>query len=203
MQACGAARNARTLQSGGLMKIACCAALIVAFGFVSAPGAATCESIASLDLPNTEVTLAAQIATGAFTAPDQEANDRGICAALPAFCRVTATLTPSPDSDIRVEVWLPAAGWNGKYRAVGNGAWRGSISYGAMANALRRGYATSSTDTGHVGRQGNPAPADGFATFLSAMRARGLTDEEIVTMSRVNAVPADRACGRIALLKQE
>jgi hypothetical protein len=26
---------------------------------------------------------------------------------LPAFCRVAATLTPSTDSDIRIEVWMP------------------------------------------------------------------------------------------------
>ena len=70
---------------------------------------------------------------------------------LPAFCRVAATLTPSSDSDIKIEVWLPAANWNGKFQAVGNGAWNGAIGYAAMADALRRGYATSSTDTGHVG----------------------------------------------------
>src|SRR5438093_128410 len=32
-------------------------------------------------------------------------------AALPSFCRVSATLTPSSDSDIKIEVWLPASGW--------------------------------------------------------------------------------------------
>ena len=32
---------------------------------------------------------------------------------LPAFCRVTATLKPTPDSDIKIEVWMPQAGWNG------------------------------------------------------------------------------------------
>ena len=48
-------------------------------------------------------------------------------------------------------MWLPASGWNRKYQAVGNGGWAGSISYGAMASALERGYATSSTDTGHTG----------------------------------------------------
>ena len=71
-------------------------------------------------------------------------------AELPAFCRVAATLKPSSDSDIRVEVWLPVAGWS-KFEAVGNGGFAGSISYPAMAQALRRGYATSSTDTGHSG----------------------------------------------------
>jgi feruloyl esterase len=67
---------------------------------------------------------------------------------------VAATLRPTADSDIKVEVWLPIAGWNGKFQAVGNGGWAGTISYPAMAEALRRGYATSSTDTGHTGTSG-------------------------------------------------
>jgi feruloyl esterase len=61
------------------------------------------------------------------------------------------TLTPSSDSEIKSEVWLPLAGWNGKFQQVGNGGWGGSIQYAALATALRRGYAASSTDTGHVG----------------------------------------------------
>ena len=72
---------------------------------------------------------------------------------LPAFCRVAATLKPSPDSDIKIEVWLPASGWNGKFQAVGNGGWNGNIDTNALAAALRRGYATASTDTGHAGRR--------------------------------------------------
>jgi feruloyl esterase len=70
---------------------------------------------------------------------------------VPQFCRVTATLTPSSDSDIKVEVWLPASGWNGKFQAVGNGGWNGNIPYGALANAVIAGYATAGTDTGHAG----------------------------------------------------
>src|SRR5262249_34765412 len=70
---------------------------------------------------------------------------------VPAFCRVRATLPPSADSDMKAEVWLPAAGWNGKYEAVGGGGWAGAISYPAMAAAVAAGYATSSTDTGHSG----------------------------------------------------
>ena len=70
---------------------------------------------------------------------------------LPAFCRVAATLTPSSDSDIKAEVWLPASGWNGKFQMVGNGGWAGTIPYPAMAAALAAGYAAAGTDTGHVG----------------------------------------------------
>ncbi|HEV3141388.1 MAG TPA: tannase/feruloyl esterase family alpha/beta hydrolase, partial [Vicinamibacterales bacterium] len=72
----------------------------------------------------------------------------------PAFCRVAATLSPVADSEIKVEVWLPAA-WNNKYQAVGNGGWAGAISYPAMAAAVNAGYATASTDTGHAGGTGD------------------------------------------------
>ena len=61
------------------------------------------------------------------------------------------TLTPSSDSDIKVEVWLPASGWNGKFQAVGNGGFAGTLPYAAMARAVLDGYATAGTDTGHVG----------------------------------------------------
>ena len=73
---------------------------------------------------------------------------------LPAFCRVAATLKPTADSDIKMEIWLPAAGWNGKFLAVGNGGWNGNIDQNAIATALRRGYAAASTDTGHEGGGG-------------------------------------------------
>ena len=121
----------------------------------------SCERLASLMLPDTAVTIAQPVAAGAFTPP---AGGRGPAgggragagpfAALPAFCRVAATLKPTSDSDIKIEVWLPSSGWNGKFQAVGNGGWAGAISYPAMADALKRGYATSSTDTGHTGGSG-------------------------------------------------
>ncbi|MEO8100230.1 MAG: tannase/feruloyl esterase family alpha/beta hydrolase [Acidobacteriota bacterium] len=125
--------------------------------------AATCESLAAAKLPNATITSASVVAPGAFevpVAPDAKGGKGGKgkgpnpYANLPSFCRVTATLAPSKDSDIKVEVWLPSTGWNGKYEAVGNGGWAGTISYTAMATALERGYATSSTDTGHVGGRG-------------------------------------------------
>jgi len=115
--------------------------------------AATCDSIAALALPNAKVTTAQQIAPGAFTPPGTQpaGGPATVFAKLPEFCRVAATLTPSSDSDIKIEVWLPASGWNGKFQAVGNGGWTGSVPYPAMANAVLGGYATAGTDTGHVG----------------------------------------------------
>ena len=83
----------------------------------------------------------------------RRARRRNAFADLPAFCRVAATLTPTKESDIKIEVWLPAAGWNGKFQAVGNGGWNGNIDTNALAGALRRGYAGTSTDTRAPGRR--------------------------------------------------
>ena len=70
-------------------------------------------------------------------------------ASVPAYCRVLFVLTPSTDSHIEGAIFLPAENWNGKLQVVGNGGWAGTVSYPAMAAALREGYATASNDTGH------------------------------------------------------
>jgi len=110
--------------------------------------ARACDDLSKLALPHATITLAQSVEAGGFTPPGANGRETR---ALPAFCRVAATLAPSTDSDIKIEVWLPASGWNGKYQAVGNGAFSGAIGYAAMSSALARGYATSSTDTGHAG----------------------------------------------------
>ncbi len=126
---------------------------------VAGSPAVACDTLASLSLPNVTITASEAVAAGAFAPPmpagrslsDGQARQYG---ALPAFCRVAATLTPSTDSDIKMEVWMPAEGWNGKLQSVGNGAFTGSLRQGggrSMATGLERGYATASTDTGHVG----------------------------------------------------
>jgi len=123
----------------------------------SSASAATCESLAKAALKDATVTRAEIVTSGKFLPPDggrRGGDGRNPYADLPAFCRAAVTLTPSGDSDIKVEVWLPASAWNGKFQAVGNGGWAGAISYAAMADALRAGYATASTDTGHVGGRG-------------------------------------------------
>ena len=114
---------------------------------------AACADLMSLSLSDTEITGADVVAAGAFTPPGGGGRGAETYSGLPAFCRVLATLTPSSDSDIKVEVWLPADAddWNGKYQAVGNGAFTGSIRHNSLAQALARGYAGSSTDTGHEG----------------------------------------------------
>jgi feruloyl esterase len=106
-----------------------------------------CASLAALTIPNVTVRSAASVAAGPFTPPGAQT-----ALTLPAFCRVEATARPTNDSDIRFEVWIPPAdAWNGKFEGVGNGGYSGAINYTSMAAALRRGYATASTDTGHTG----------------------------------------------------
>src|SRR5262245_66616523 len=98
--------------------------------------APSCEKLSSLALPNTSITLAQMVPAGGFTLPGMAPPAAQQFSRLPAFCRVAATLTPSSDSDIKVEVWLPASEWNGKFQAVGNGGWAGNISHGPLASAL-------------------------------------------------------------------
>jgi feruloyl esterase len=123
--------------------------------YVPSASAATCETLTSLPVPHGAVTLAQTVAPGAFTAPTGRAGGapggQNPFAKLGAFCRVALTLKPTPQSDIRAEVWMPSSRWNGKLQVVGNGGFAGTISYAAMANALAAGYATASTDTGHTG----------------------------------------------------
>ena len=115
---------------------------------IPAAHAATCESLATLALPHTKIDLAEARPAGEFTLP----GVRPI-ANLPAFCRVTGALHPSADSDIRFEVWLPQPDkWNSKFQGVGNGGFAGSITFSGLADAVRHGYATASTDTGHKDR---------------------------------------------------
>src|SRR6266699_5590053 len=144
---------------GGQMKIPTMKCTIWILAYLSAVPAfaSSCDSLAALALKDTTITMAQLVPAGQFSAPgERQAAGRGAnpYKGLSDFCRVAATLKPTSDSDIKVEVWLPANGWNGKFQAVGNGGWAGVISYSAMAEAVRAGYAGASTDTGHVGGRG-------------------------------------------------
>ena len=114
---------------------------IVTFAFSASQvfGQQSCEALATLKLPGATVTSAATV-TAAAT--------------VPAHCEVKLTIRPSNDSEIKSAVWLPVAGWNGKYQQVGNGGWAGTIPYRSMADPLTRGYATAATDNGHEGGAG-------------------------------------------------
>jgi Tannase and feruloyl esterase len=116
--------------------------------------AATCESLRSLAIPHTTITLAQSVPAGQFKLPPGAAPSFPGAAApnfkdLPAFCRVAATARPSSDSEIKIEVWMPASGWNSKFRGTGNGGLGGNLSYAGLATAMHDGFATAAENTGH------------------------------------------------------
>src|SRR4029077_10305995 len=129
----------------------CRFAYVLAVTLFGAFAQTPCEQLKMLKLTRMAITQAESKAAG----PLQSSGNPATATAqmLPSYCRVAATLTPTSDSDIKMEVWLPASVVsNGKFEAVGGGGWAGVISYSAMATALQDGYATSSTDTGHEAR---------------------------------------------------
>lgn len=137
-----------------LLVIPCLNALLIAA--VSGPHAAaapaSCESLAKLSLPNTKITLAQVVPAGTFVAPPPPypTQTPPSYKDVPAFCRVTADIVPTSDSDIKIEVWMPMENWNGKFRGQGNGGFAGVIDYTGMAAEVKHGYATGGTDTGHT-----------------------------------------------------
>jgi feruloyl esterase len=113
--------------------------------FAAATQHGSCEALKSLSIPNVTITAAENVPAGPVRA------GRGPAVNVPAHCRIAAVLTPSSDSHIEMELWMPLDDWNGKFLAVGNGGWAGNIETGAMATGLARGYAAASNDTGHKG----------------------------------------------------
>jgi pimeloyl-ACP methyl ester carboxylesterase len=114
--------------------------------FASGQGSArkatiACEQLGMLKLKDVSSMAAQSVPAGAFTPPRSQP-----IANLPAFCRVSLTIKPQ----IKIEVWLPMM-WNERFQAVGGGGYAGTISWPALASALRNGYAAASTDTGHDG----------------------------------------------------
>jgi feruloyl esterase len=108
---------------------------------------ATCESLTSLSLPNITISAAQTIPAGSYTAANNQTFTN-----LPTFCRVAATATPTSQSEINFEVWMPPAGdWNSIFRGEGSGGSAGAITFSLMANAIQRHYATMSNDNGHTG----------------------------------------------------
>jgi feruloyl esterase len=103
-----------------------------------------------LRLPHAKVTAAEPLTQ--FPPPDQ-VDPKGPAPVITPFCRVRITARPTPDSDIRIELWLPARqSWNGRYLQVGNGGFAGRAPYRALMAGLVKGYAVAGTDDGHQAR---------------------------------------------------
>ena len=105
--------------------------------------ASSCGDLTGLKLPNTTIETAQSVPAGDYTTPDKVTRK-----AMPAFCRVLASVTGAPDSDIRIEMWLPTDGWTGVFHSNGNGGYGGifDLGYPGMEAAIKRGYASANTD---------------------------------------------------------
>ncbi|WP_414439755.1 tannase/feruloyl esterase family alpha/beta hydrolase [Burkholderia sp. 22PA0106] len=125
-------------------------AAAIAAGAAGTAHAATCEQLLGLHLPDTVIHTAQSIPAGAYQPPGSTVAYSN----LPAFCRVTATVSPVSGSAIGIEIWLPTATWNHRYQQSGNHGLGGTFYWGEMVGQLQRGYATAITDDGHTASQG-------------------------------------------------
>jgi feruloyl esterase len=138
------------------MVVAIALSALSSLSYLSPARAVDCEGLKSTIIPNTTIISAEAVPAGDLTTADKVTRKN-----MPAFCRVVASVKDAPDSDIRVELWMPNEGWKGVFHVNGNGGYAGILAYnyGAMEAAIKRGYASAETDLGMA-----PAtPLDGDA----------------------------------------
>jgi feruloyl esterase len=129
---------------------------LCALAFMSPARALDCEAVKTAKIADTTIVSATAVLAGDLTTEDKVTHKD-----MPAFCRVIASVKDAPDSDVRVELWMPDAGWKSVFHVNGNGGYAGVLAYnyGAMEAAIKRGYASAETDLGTA-----PAtPLDGDA----------------------------------------
>jgi len=166
------------------------AALLMSCAGGPATAQDSCSSLAQLTLPGAKITLAQTVQAGTFTPPPTPISQYGPppnFKDVPTFCRVTADLTPTSDSDIKLEVWMPASGWNHKYRGRGNGGFAGSIDYPGLASGVKSGYASAATDTGHAGSPIDAAWALGHPEKVADFGNRAIHEMTLKAKAIVDA----------------
>jgi Tannase and feruloyl esterase len=169
----------------------------------------SCASLASLLLPYATVTIAKEVTSGSFTPPGSTTPITG----LPPFCRVAGDATPTIESHIGFEVWIPLSNWNGKYEQVGNGGYAGSIPYSSIASGLQLGYAAAGTNDGHTANGLDATWALGHPQLIVDFGYRALkatTDNAKAIITAFTSTPPSRSyfngCsdgGREALMEAE
>lgn len=101
------------------------------------------KELLAANIENCEILKAELLDTGVFTMPNGSKLEE-----LPDIFTVSIVLRPSATSFIRVELWLPAENWNGRFLGTGNGGSAGNIVWGFLADGVKKGYATANTDLG-------------------------------------------------------
>jgi Tannase and feruloyl esterase len=182
-----------------IKNIASVVCLLVFGGTVpSARGAGpSCEPLAQLVLPNAKVISARLVAAGAFTPPTGATpwlvGDPSFYQQVPPFCRVMIEDQPSVDSDIKIEVWLPVARWNGKFRGQANGGFAGEIDYRMLGWAVMQGYASAATDTGHAASGTDASWALGHPEKIVDFAYRGIHEMTVAGKAVVKAFYGETA----------
>jgi len=129
-------------------------AVWLAFAPPAAAGTPTsCESLLSFAFPNTTINSATSVPGGPYVAPDVW---HLAFTNLPPSCQVSATIKPTSDSNINVQVWMPTQRYNGRYLGTGNGGYAGGFFQSELAAGINNGFATANTDMG-------TSPADGVS----------------------------------------
>ena len=151
----------------------------------------SCEQLTQLALLNAKVTSAQAVAAGAFAPPSGATpwivGDPAFYKRVPAFCRVMIDDQPSADSDIKIEVWLPMSGWNGKFRGQANGGFAGELDYRMLALAVMQGYASAGTDTGHAANGTDASWALGHPEKILDFGYRGIHEMTVSGKAVVKA----------------
>ena len=149
---------------------------VAALCCASQADASSCEGLASLKLPDTTIESAQSVPSGDYTV------DKTTRKAMPAFCRVVASVKAAPDSDVRLEIWLPDQ-WKGVFHGNGNGGYAGIVSFGydGMEAGVKRGYASASTDMGTA--PSTPLNADALVGHPQKWKDWGLLSTHVMTVA--------------------
>lgn len=140
-----------------------------------AQGAEQCAALSKFEMANVSITSAASQTAGTLTLETGQKIP-----GLPAFCRVVGVATPTPQSKIGFEVWLPEQNWSGRYVQAGNGGLAGVIFHPVLAQLLQRGHATASTDNGH-----QASPIDGTWAIGQPEKVRDFAERAVHVTSDI------------------
>lgn len=167
----------------GNKRFASCLGVALVVVCVPTVHAQTCEALIRVRLTEARVTSAAVLDHLPGADASQVKPER-----LPRFCRVTVLATPSPDSRIHIEVWLPVAGWNGRLLSEGNGGFGGVIESGQLGRDLRLGFAAASTDMGTS--PATPTGADALIGHPERWKDWGYRATHIMTLMAKRVIRA-------------
>lgn len=174
-----------------LQSAAAGAATTIGFAVSPAAASSTCSQLANnFHRANTTITIAQDVPAGTFIAPTTPPQS---ISALPQFCRVAGYATPTSDSHINFEVWIPESGWNQKYFQLGCAGWCGGIDYSNLGEPLRRGYAVAATDDGHEGSANDTSWAVGHPEKVVDYGYRALKETNDVAKEIIMAFKASSA----------